>query len=85
MRAYLIHLGKFTLGGACTGAAAGLLMSAGLPEGLPAGAFIGGMIGLGIVAVRGDNRRIMSRSHARLGSTPEEAASGFTRDGMDGR
>ena len=80
MRAYLISLGKYTLAGAGLGAVAGLLMAAGRPEGLPAGAFIGAMLGWSIVALRSDRARLMSKSHARLKSTPEEAASGFTSD-----
>lgn len=84
MRAYLIILAKYALAGGLIGAVAGLLMAEGRPEGLPAGAFIGAMIGWGYVALRLDNRRLMSKSQARLHSTPDQAASGFLHEGSDG-
>ncbi len=84
MRVYLTVLAKYTLAGGMIGALTGLLMANGMPEGLPAGAFIGAMIGWGYVALRMDNRRLKSKSRARLDSSPEAAASGFTHDGSDG-
>lgn len=90
VRELAIYLAKLMLIGSIIGAIVGFISTEGLPEGVTGGAFTGAMIGLSIVALRSENRRITWKYRRRryqadadanvTQSSPYHAASGFTGD-----
>ena len=90
MRELAIHLAKLMLIGAIIGAMVGYILTAGMPEGAPVGAFTGAMIGLSVVALRIEDRRISWKYRRRRyqadtdgnasQSSPYHAASGVMGD-----
>ena len=88
MRELAINLAKLMLIGAILGAMVGYVLTAGMDEGAPVGAFTGAMIGLSILALRSEDKRIAWKYRRRRyqadanvsQSSPYHAASGMMGD-----